>query len=352
MNELAVVVDASSNVNAIRAELKDVFALRFAALDQIDDVKPESNVVFDINLTACADIQKIKTWLGGRPKRAKVVFAVDKASWHAQAQAAAIGASSVMERPLSGKALIPLLLGNFASLSDNDSPPFLRAVPAVASALDALENIFLSAQLGDALDLNVIEVAGRKLIRNIAEAGVETWIETVRSHHSQTYQHSLLVTGIVVAFAQKLKMSAADQLRLSFSAMLHDIGKARIPLLILEKPKELTRDEMSVMRKHPEYGVDALGSVLGIDHHVLDMVLHHHEYLDGTGYPHGLKGDQISDLARIVTISDIFGALIERRAYKSPMPCKSAYDVLLNMGPKLDADMRREFEFVSKLQVR
>lgn len=90
---------------------------------------------------------------------------------------------------------------------------------------------------------------------------------------------------------------------------------------------------------------------MGIDKDILNMVIHHHEYLDGTGYPHGLKGSQVSDLVRIVTISDIFGALIERRSYKNAMSCKSAYDILLKMGPRLDADMRREFQFVSELHV-
>jgi putative nucleotidyltransferase with HDIG domain len=351
MNALSVVVDTSSNLDEIRTQLRDIFEIQFFALDQINDIEPERNVVFDINLPACPDIPKIKEWLARRPKVAKVVFAFDKASWHAQAQAAALGASSILDRPLSGKALMAVLLGDFDSLADNKSPPFLRSCPTVAPTLDALENIFLSAHLGAALNLKMIEFAGQKLIRGIAEDGIASWMDTVRAHHSQTYQHSLLVTGIIVAFSQNLHMSTTDQLRLSFAAMVHDIGKARIPLSILEKPAGLNKDEMNVMRKHPEYGFEALGSVMGIDKEILDMVIHHHEYLDGTGYPHGLKGSQISDLVRIVTISDIFGALIERRSYKNAMSCQSAYSNLLNMGPRLDADMRREFYFVSELHV-
>ncbi len=120
--------------------------------------------------------------------------------------------------------------------------------------------------------------------------------------------------------------------------MLHDIGKARIPVLILEKPTELDDKEMGVMRKHPEYGFEALASAIGVKKEVRDMVFYHHEHLDGTGYPYHLKAGQIPDLVRIVTISDIFGALIERRAYKNAMSCKAAYNMLLDMGPKLDPD--------------
>ena len=133
--------------------------------------------------------------------------------------------------------------------------------------------------------------------------------------------------------------------------MLHDIGKARIPISILEKPARLDNDELIIMRKHPEYGLDALKSVPDIDQDMVDMVLHHHELLDGTGYPHGLKAKEISDLVRIMTISDIFGALIERRSYKEPMSGKDAYQILLDMGPKLDKELVREFRFASGLVV-
>jgi putative nucleotidyltransferase with HDIG domain len=164
-------------------------------------------------------------------------------------------------------------------------------------------------------------------------------------HHSQTYQHSLLVTGNIIAFARELRMSEADQVRLSTAAMLHDIGKARIPVPILEKPRALDDGEMLIMREHARYGFEALASVRGIEKDLRDMVVHHHEHLDGTGYPDHLGGAPISDLVRLVTISDIFGALIERRPYKKPMSCKAAYYVLQTMGQKLDADMRREFKF-------
>ena len=97
--------------------------------------------------------------------------------------------------------------------------------------------------------------------------------------------------------------------------MLHDIGKARIPLAILEKPGPLDENEMAVMRQHPQFGLDALGSVSGIHKEMADVVIHHHEYLDGSGYPHGLRGSEISDLVRMITIADVFAALIDRRMW-------------------------------------
>jgi putative nucleotidyltransferase with HDIG domain len=181
--------------------------------------------------------------------------------------------------------------------------------------------------------------------------GLASWIDTVRKHHGQTYQHCLIVTGVAVAFAQHLGLSRPDQLRLSFGAMLHDIGKARIPGSILEKPAPLTPQEMMVLSKHPEYGIDALKASRGLNEELLDIVIHHHEYLDGSGYPHGLSGSEISDPVRIITICDVFGALVERRSYKTPLPAETAYQMLLDMGDKLDKDLVREFRFTSQLRL-
>jgi HD-GYP domain-containing protein (c-di-GMP phosphodiesterase class II) len=103
------------------------------------------------------------------------------------------------------------------------------------------------------------------------------------------------------------------------------------------------------MRDHPQLGVEALASVPGLPADMLDMVLHHHEYLDGSGYPHGLQAGEIADLVRMVTIADVFGALVERRAYKAPLSSEAAYEVLLDMGPKLDKDLVREFRAVARL---
>jgi len=81
----------------------------------------------------------------------------------------------------------------------------------------------------------------------------------------------------------------------------------------------------------------------GLPDDTLDMVLHHHEFLDGSGYPHGLQGSQISDLTRMMTIADMFGALIEPRSYKPPVPAMQALDILRDMGPKLDGTLVRVF---------
>jgi HD-GYP domain-containing protein (c-di-GMP phosphodiesterase class II) len=197
----------------------------------------------------------------------------------------------------------------------------------------------------------VINTAGDAIVGHIEEHGLRSWIDTVRKHHNQTYQHCLLVTGVAVAFGQHLGFSQADRHRLSFAGMVHDIGKVWVPIAILEKTTALVDHETAVLRKHPEFGLEALKGTPGLSRDMLDIVIHHHEYLDGSGYPHGLSAREIPDFVRIATICDVFGALLERRAYKAPIRGDIAYQMLLEMGPKLDKDLVREFHFASTLRL-
>ena len=207
-----------------------------------------------------------------------------------------------------------------------------------------------SASAGTPLKPEMIVNAGQTLVEHIEEHGFADWVRTVRVHHDQTYQHCLLVSGAAAAFSQHLKFNGADRRRVAMAGLLHDIGKAKIPLAILEKPDKLDDTEMATMMQHAALGHEALQTVKGIHPEMLDVVRHHHEYFDGSGYPDGLQGSEISDLTRVVTIADNFGALIERRAYKPPMFGHDAYQILLDMGGKLDRDLVRAFKTLSLAQ--
>jgi putative nucleotidyltransferase with HDIG domain len=244
------------------------------------------------------------------------------------------------------------LWGDVASLSADPDNMAIKNAPDVAAAVDTLQNVFSSARFGEHLNTAALDSANQSIVGHVEAQGLDAWIETVRTHHSATYQHSLLVTGLAVAFGQHIGASRADRQRLSCAGMLHDIGKARIPIAILEKPGRLEEHETDIMKKHPEYGFKALEGVDGLQDEMRDIVIHHHEYLDGSGYPHGLRAHEIADLVRMVTIADIFGALIERRSYKPPLPGSQAYQILLDMGPKLDQDLVRAFRGVAQLEYK
>ena len=215
-----------------------------------------------------------------------------------------------------------------------------------------MQDVFAAACVGAPLDQTAINTAGDAIVGQIETQGLASWIEIVRKHHSLTYQHSLLVTGLVVGFGRQLGFSRAGLKRLSFAGLLHDIGKARVPVSVLEKPGTLDDKEKGIIRQHPLFGSEALEAVPGLPPEMIDVVLHHHEFLDGSGYPHGLQGGEISDFVRILTIADIFGALIERRSYKNPYSGEAAYQLLLDMGPKLDKGLVREFHGVARVKAR
>ena len=349
MHRISVIGDAHARPDDLARELAGLFEVEFEPLEAALDATPRQHTLVDIDLNNDPHLPPLKDWLRRKPKDAKVIFATDKASRLQEARAYALGATGIIHRPIDGRNLLTKLWGDSATLDILPASPVGDQTPTVAAAVGTLHGIFSAACQGATIDSPAIQSASETVVGQVEAQGLAAWIETVRTHHSQTYQHCLLVTGLAVAFGQQIGASRKDRQRLSFAGMLHDIGKARIPLAILEKPGPLDSHEMAVMQKHPQYGLDALGTGSGLPAEMLDMVVHHHEYLDGSGYPHGLKGGEISDLVRIITISDVFGALIERRSYKPPLSGEAAYQVLLDMGPKLDKALVREFKFASRI---
>jgi putative nucleotidyltransferase with HDIG domain len=348
MHQLSIYSDRAGDAESLR-QLEKVFEVRCRKLSRIQDRDPDLYTVIDTPLADASNLIALKEWLSRKPQGGKVIFAVDKASRLEAARAFALGANAVVHRPINRRDLVAKLWGDFIALAGDDSDFRSQSPPGVVAAFDALQKVFSSACLGGPLDPQAIHTAGDEIVSQLGEQGLSSWIDTVRKHHSQTYQHCLLVTGVAVAFGQRLGLHQTDRLRLSFAGLLHDIGKARIPVSILEKPGPLDETELAVMRNHPQLGVEALASVPGLQPEMLDMVVHHHEYLDGSGYPHGLRKGGIADLVRIMTISDVFGALVERRSYKAPLSGEAAYQILLDMGPKLDKDLVREFRPVAQM---
>ena len=197
-------------------------------------------------------------------------------------------------------------------------------------------------QLRAAADIATIKVASAQIVDVIEQKGLSQWLDVIRSYHSQTYQHCLTVTALAVAFGKHLGFSRTDTEKMATAGLLHDIGKARVPIDILEKRSPLNEAEIAVMQSHPEIGHYLLHDTPGLDSEMLDMVLHHHEYLDASGYPHALQGSEISDLVRIITIADVFSALIERALQGAIVGNGCTPGAPLH-GPQTDHALVREF---------
>ena len=180
----------------------------------------------------------------------------------------------------------------------------------------------------------------------LREGGIRTWVRAVRRFDDATHRHCMLVAGLSAAFGGVLGLGAADRHHLVKAALLHDVGKIGIDPAILNKPGKLDDVEMAAMRTHAALG-HAMLLGRGFDDALIAVARSHHEMLDGSGYPDKLVGSQIPDLVRLVTICDIFGALTEHRPYRAQMPSGQAYDILVGMVGRLDADLVRAFEPVA-----
>jgi putative nucleotidyltransferase with HDIG domain len=217
----------------------------------------------------------------------------------------------------------------------------------VEAAHAVMSKIFSKLPAGMPLTFNDILQAENLILKAVKRSSLREWLSMVGRHHDHTYRHCLFVTGFAVAFAQHLGMREEDQRRLTRAALLHDVGKAFIAVAILDNPGKLSEDEMNEMRKHPRLGYDALTKQGGFPLEMLDVVLHHHEFLDGTGYPDRLRGDQISDIVRLMTIVDIHAALVEKRSYRLAFTHAKAFSIMEEMGGKLDQQLLQAFRPVA-----
>ena len=295
-----------------------------------------TSVVVDADLRNLDNIERIRQALPKVRGASQRLFIVDTNMRAAVVQAYSLGASSVIPSPLDARALQHKLAMLYADQQRDDTRADVQPKAMSVSAA-ALASMFDAVVNGKEVNVVQAQAATNEIIDTVAVNGLTTWLDNVRRYHEGTYQHCLLVTGVAVDFALSLGFSPDDVKRVGIAATLHDVGKAGIPLEILDKPGSLDDGEMALMQGHAVLGHDALRGVKGISAEVLDAVRHHHEFLDGTGYPDRLRGAEISDLVRVLTISDIFAALIEARAYRPPMERAKAYSILLEMaGTKLE----------------
>ena len=220
----------------------------------------------------------------------------------------------------------------------------------VAGIGAALVGLLQAARERKPIPLKLLDQGAERLLMAMRRAGIRPWLDFVRRHDDLTYQHCLLVAGLVAGFSARLGIAPAGQRMLAQAALVHDIGKAAIPRHILNKAGTLGAEEMALIKTHPAEGHAMLTSQRGLDPRVLAVVRHHHEYLDGSGYPDRLRAAQIPDFVRLTTICDIYAALIERRAYKPTLPPARAYAMLVEMGAKLDQGLVAAFaKFVADM---
>lgn len=185
-------------------------------------------------------------------------------------------------------------------------------------AREVVGSLFEDARLGRTLDTEeasaLVEGITHSVLRN---ADALANLVRLKSADDYTYMHSVAVCVLMIKLALQLKLSDELVYEAGLAGLLHDIGKISVPDEILNKPGKLTDEEFHIIQHHPIAGSEILRKNLHLSPHALDVCLHHHEKIDGSGYPHRLNQDKISLMARMGAVCDVYDAVTSDRPYKS-----------------------------------
>ena len=252
--------DSSSELATI---LQSVGEVQTVATSEIPDKPGQvSGVVVDINLRSPESVQMVRNKLRSEAYREMPrLFVLADALHHGAMQAWALGATDTIWRPFDAQGILQRIRAAFPDASEYDETDRGKSLNlGVEAAHAVMVKIFEKLPAGVPLKFEDIVQAETKILKAIKHSSLREWLTTVGCHHSASYRHCLFVTGFAVAFAQHLGMREDDQRRLARAALLHDVGKAFVPVEILDKPDGLTDEERTIVRDHPRRGLEALPS--------------------------------------------------------------------------------------------
>ncbi|WP_151638883.1 HD-GYP domain-containing protein [Noviherbaspirillum aerium] len=200
-----------------------------------------------------------------------------------------------------------------------------RAAQVKNQAHQLVRTVMHDARLGKAIELDQVE----PVVQNITESilrnpGALTGLLRIKNKDDYTFLHSVSVCTLLVAFCRSAGMDAESTRQAGLGGLLHDTGKALVPDEVLNKPGRLTDAEFDIIRRHPKDGYDILLKTPGVGEIPLDITLHHHERMDGSGYPDKLPGEQISTMAQMAAIVDVYDAITADRCYHKGLPAAEA----------------------------
>ncbi|MCR5720523.1 MAG: HD-GYP domain-containing protein [Lachnospiraceae bacterium] len=196
-------------------------------------------------------------------------------------------------------------------------------------------------------DENFVEEAGNMasdLMKTISDNNAVAFdINLLRCSDDYTFKHSVDVAMMSMIIGKNLGLDEKSLRDLALSGLLHDLGKSKIPLEILNKKGKLSEEEFALMKQHSLFGFKILKERNEFNDSILKGVLQHHEKLNGRGYPLGVGKDQIHYFAKIIAVADIYDALVTDRPYKKAYPKCEAVEMLMAMTEELDIDILKKF---------
>lgn len=204
-----------------------------------------------------------------------------------------------------------------------------RARETWSRSAETLRRLMRDLREKGGTELRDIDQVAGELVESMVECpDAMLWVARLREQQQDTYQHCLKVALYLVTLGRQIGFPRDDLVRLGLIGMLADVGKVRLPRALLEKPGLLTPAEHAVVKTHVQLGLDALGKSMKLERQVELGILEHHERLDGSGYPRGLKNKEISIYGRMAAIADCYAALITERPYAEAM---APHDALMKL---------------------
>ncbi len=168
-------------------------------------------------------------------------------------------------------------------------------------------------------------------------------ISTLKTSDEYTFKHSVDVATMSMIIAKKQGMPRQDIYNIGIAGLLHDMGKSKIPTQILNKPGRLDDNEFAIMKKHSEFGYTILKDKPEFQGAISLAVLQHHEKMNGRGYPFGVTSNKIHPYAKILSVCDVYDALVTERPYKKPFTQRNAVELIMSMTEELDINAMRTF---------
>ena len=289
-------------------------------------------------LESPADLERIRT------ARLCEVW-IDTSRGLAQAQAApACASSAAVAPPAADVTPAPVAVAEARpSLSRDEEVAHARRV--LERSREAVRTMFDEVRMGKALSVGQAYELVDDIAATVLRGGsVLLGLARLKTADNYTYMHSVAVCALMTALATEVGLAPEQVRSAGLAGLLHDIGKMAVPSAILNKPGSLSEAEFGSVRAHPGAGHRMLQEVGELDPVALDVCLHHHEKLDGSGYPKGLRGEEVSLYARMGAICDVYDAITSNRPYKQGWcPADSLRRMAAWRGAHLDAQLFAAF---------
>jgi HD-GYP domain-containing protein (c-di-GMP phosphodiesterase class II) len=274
-----------------------------------------------------------------------VILIVDSQDFRVVDAMRALGINDYLVKPYYRSALINAIskqLNGQVEHSWQDLPVAQRK--ALDGTLGTFNSIADDIANGTPLSYGAINESCAALVEVVTKEELGSFLHKIKDHDNFTYVHSLRFSTLMSLFGNAIGLPKAQQIQIASGGMLHDIGKMTIPRELLNKQGTLTPSEWKIMRGHVATAQKILATTDAIPKGVSMIVTQHHERLDGSGYPCGLKAPELNELARMAAIIDVFCALTDRRPYRRAVAAHVALETMgIEMRNQLDQDLLFKF---------